>query len=292
MRLAVISLKLFFFYCCAFDVTVHAKPGIVQDGAEHQGVTWGLPKAPLEGGAAGESSSSSSRLLVSGVRGWNYLAQKLVDDGEDKDIVRAIFADSRMPQFEPIPFALMPRETAQQYRGFFTPGQIKLAKEALRHYRANFDKAEERFAVEREVLAAILLIESQLGRVTGEHLVFVRLARVASVAEPRSLRINYQRLKREDKKVSFEQVEARAKHLEKTFYPEVRALLQIKRDYQIDLFRIKGSRAGAFGIPQFLPSSFLLYGIDGNGDGNISLFSDGGCDSFSRQLSGQSWLEQ
>ena len=35
---------------------------------------------------------------------------------------------------------------------------------------------------------------------------------------------------------------------------------------------IKGSYGGAFGIPQFLPTSYLKYGVDGNRDGTVSLY--------------------
>ena len=35
--------------------------------------------------------------------------------------------------------------------------------------------------------------------------------------------------------------------------------------------RIVGSKAGAFGMPQFLPSSYMRFAVDGNGNGRISL---------------------
>ncbi|MCK5009534.1 MAG: lytic murein transglycosylase, partial [Deltaproteobacteria bacterium] len=36
---------------------------------------------------------------------------------------------------------------------------------------------------------------------------------------------------------------------------------------------IKGSWAGAFGIAQFLPSSYLRYALDGNNDQKVRLFN-------------------
>ena len=35
---------------------------------------------------------------------------------------------------------------------------------------------------------------------------------------------------------------------------------------------MRGSGAGAFGFPQFLPTSYLRYGVDGDGDGRVSLY--------------------
>ncbi|HPU23830.1 MAG TPA: lytic transglycosylase domain-containing protein, partial [Candidatus Kapabacteria bacterium] len=42
---------------------------------------------------------------------------------------------------------------------------------------------------------------------------------------------------------------------------------------KIPIGDIYGSWAGAFGIPQFLPSSYVKYAIDGNNDGVVDLFN-------------------
>jgi membrane-bound lytic murein transglycosylase B len=39
----------------------------------------------------------------------------------------------------------------------------------------------------------------------------------------------------------------------------------------IDPFTVAGSIRGAFGLSQFLPSSFLAFAVDGNADGRIDL---------------------
>lgn len=39
-----------------------------------------------------------------------------------------------------------------------------------------------------------------------------------------------------------------------------------------DPFEVKGSWAGAFGLPQFIPSSYRAYAVDGDGDGKVDLF--------------------
>jgi membrane-bound lytic murein transglycosylase B len=38
-----------------------------------------------------------------------------------------------------------------------------------------------------------------------------------------------------------------------------------------DPLSIKGSWAGAFGLPQFIPSSYRKYGAEGNRDGRVDL---------------------
>jgi membrane-bound lytic murein transglycosylase B len=66
-------------------------------------------------------------------------------------------------------------------------------------------------------------------------------------------------------------VRLRARELEGVFYPEVLALFRLA-DRGIDPLSIRGSGSGAFGLPQFLPSSYLRFGVDGNGDGRVSLY--------------------
>jgi len=45
------------------------------------------------------------------------------------------------------------------------------------------------------------------------------------------------------------------------------------RDEKVHPQKIKGSYAGAFGLAQFMPSSFREFAVDFNGDGKINLFN-------------------
>ena len=67
-------------------------------------------------------------------------------------------------------------------------------------------------------------------------------------------------------------LQARARYLDDTFYPEVKAVFEIARREKIDPVGLVGSGAGAFGYPQFLPTSYIQHAADGNGDGHISLY--------------------
>lgn len=54
---------------------------------------------------------------------------------------------------------------------------------------------------------------------------------------------------------------------EEFFRKETMAALQILDQGHIELDNFKGSWAGAMGQCQFMPSSFLRFAADGNGDG-------------------------
>jgi len=52
---------------------------------------------------------------------------------------------------------------------------------------------------------------------------------------------------------------------------ELLCLIRLSEQKKIDFTQLKGSWAGAFGMPQFIPSSFEAYGIDWDGDGRVDL---------------------
>lgn len=217
-------------------------------------------------------AATPKNLKVSKYKGWDYLAEKLIADGLPEAEVRAIYQDRRMPYRETVYFSLRPKESHDIYSGFKSKSLIRLARDFLARNRIIFDEAEKIYKVSRYAIASIMLVETHFGRNTGNHLVINRLSRVATVAEPPNLQKVYLKLSREDPEVTFEEVEARAKYLEERFYPEILALINVAKRTNMDLMDLKGSYAGAFGIPQFLPSTFLQYAVDGNKDGRISLF--------------------
>ena len=55
------------------------------------------------------------------------------------------------------------------------------------------------------------------------------------------------------------------------FREELKELLLLARDTGIDPLAIKGSYAGAMGLPQFMPSSYRRYAVDYDSDGAIDL---------------------
>ncbi|MDH4128329.1 MAG: lytic murein transglycosylase [Spirochaetota bacterium] len=56
-------------------------------------------------------------------------------------------------------------------------------------------------------------------------------------------------------------------------YKEIKSLLIMSYQRKINIYQLKGSWAGAFGLCQFIPSSYLSLALDGNNDGMINLFS-------------------
>lgn len=206
-------------------------------------------------------------------RGWDYLIDKLVADGVDRRQVHRTFTDPRLEPFTGLEFGLHPREPSSLYRGFTRPASIALARRCRAAHEDALRAAEREHGVPASVVAAIIHIESGCGRNTGSDIVLYRLARLAMANEPANLRHNIARhtLGVADPEIE-RQTRQRAQYLEDTFYPEVLAAFQIADRLDMDPLSLRGSGSGAFGMPQFLPRSYLSFGVDGDGNGRISLY--------------------
>ncbi|OYQ28229.1 hypothetical protein CHU93_09710 [Sandarakinorhabdus cyanobacteriorum] len=116
-----------------------------------------------------------------------------------------------------------------------------------RQFAANRDllaQAEAASGVPAAIIAAIWGIETSYGRVMGRHDLPSALATLAFEGRRRDL-----------------------------FTRELDAAVRIVGEGHASRAVMKGSWAGAFGQTQFLPSSYLSYGRDGDGDGRVDLWA-------------------
>lgn len=106
--------------------------------------------------------------------------------------------------------------------------------------------AEDRFGVPAEIIVAIIGVETRYGEHKGRYRVLDSLSTLA---------FDY------PKRADF-------------FRRELEHFLLLTREQQIDPLVIRGSYAGAMGIPQFIPSSYRSYAVDFDGNGKINLWDD------------------
>jgi peptidoglycan lytic transglycosylase B len=222
-------------------------------------------------------------------RGWGYLVDKLIRDGVDPARVVAVFEDPRMEPFDGLEFGLAPREPHSIYAGFLRAPSITAARRCRATHAVALSAAAGAYGVPANLVAAILHIETGCGQRTGSSLILYRLARLAMANEPANLRVNMARLAEGDPVIE-ERVRARARYLEDTFFPEVRAAFDLADRLRVDPLTLRGSSSGALGDPQFLPTNYLRYGTDADGDGRIDLFdiADAAA-SCARYLAAEGW---
>ena len=202
------------------------------------------------------------------------LIEKLATDGFDRTYLLGIFADPRVQFLEKVlVINLINRNIKVDYSHFLSNQSIKDAQKFLDNERPFLSKVEKQFEVEKEIVVSILCIESAFGKLTGKNTVFNVFSTLSLATNPEILDDTYHNLKKNHPHISFDEISKRARKKATWAYQELKHLLTIAEQERIDVFRIKGSWAGAFGIAQFLPSSYLRYALDGNNDQKVRLFN-------------------
>jgi membrane-bound lytic murein transglycosylase B len=193
------------------------------------------------------------------------LKYQLIRQGLDKDYVLRVFADERN-SFRPDivrKIATLRRERPGDYEHFLKPSVVAKGRQYLNQHQSQLAKARQQYGVSPEVIVAILTVESGLGKTTGKYSVFNVFASLAVMDTPEVIReVNLPaRLRSRLKKKA-----AWARRELKTF-------LSYCQKNHLDPYEFYGSWAGAIGYSQFLPTSLVRCGRDGDGDGRVDLFT-------------------
>ena len=151
---------------------------------------------------------------------------------------------------------------ARYLSGRVTPTMIRQGRTMATQHSALLAKLEATYGVQRRILLAIWGIETRYGRLTGRTPVFQALATLAW--EPR-----------------------RADYFRGELF---NALMMVDRNY-IDARSMTGSWAGAMGQTQFMPSSYLQYAVDFDGDGHRDIWKStpDALASIANYLKGYGW---
>ena len=206
------------------------------------------------------------------LKGWEHLFDLLVTRGIAPEYAAKIIRDKRMPAYKPLYYSVDPKESSAPYRRRNNRAERKNALEFYKKHKSTFEEAEKKFGVDQSVLLALLQIETRCGNYTGRSRVFHRLARLAGAAKPENVEKSFQRKRRKDKSLRFSQFSERALWLEETFLPHAVASIVVAKERDTHPHELRGSSAGAIGLPQFLPGNQLIYGVDADKNGQVDLF--------------------
>ncbi len=202
---------------------------------------------------------------------FSALKRRLVAQGLDPTYVKEIFSRPEvrfLPQI--MPRRLLHNEYKLHYEKFLAPERLARAQKFLEEHQALLTQLEKTYGVPKEVLVGIFLIETDLGRHPGRYRTFNVLASMAVSAHWDEVKGYLPKdLSPEEQKRLKAYMARRARWA----FNELCALLKLAQKEGIDPLALKGSIFGAFGYPQFVPTSVLSYGVDWDRDGRIDLFS-------------------
>lgn len=126
---------------------------------------------------------------------------------------------------------------------FIQESRIKGGVAFWNKHASILERAEKQYGVPAQIIVAIIGVETRYGRYTGRHKVFESLVTLGFDYPKRG----------------------------KFFRSELSQYLILTREEGIDPLSLKGSYAGAMGMPQFISSSYRRYAVDFDGDGKRDL---------------------
>ncbi len=198
-----------------------------------------------------------------------FLVENLSSDSFDKDFLNQIFFDKRLQKYPIIVTKnVYNKESQRNYEDFYSAYSFKIAHRFSKKWRTVLKNASEHFEVDKEVLIAILLVETGLGNVLGKFPVISVFSSI--IVEYASTSRKYSLLTELSPEQTY--VLNRLSVKADWAYNELSALLTITQTTGQSPFRFRGSFAGAFGIPQFLPTSYIKWGYDSDKNGTVNLF--------------------
>ncbi|MFL5332687.1 MAG: lytic transglycosylase domain-containing protein [Geminicoccaceae bacterium] len=199
--------------------------------------TLGASLAPLSDAAATDPFSAWLADLRAEARGKGIDRHTLdAALGGISPITSVIEADQRQPER---------RMTFDKYRRrVVSADRIDRGRELLAQNASLLQRVESRYGVPSEVMVALWGIESNFGERQGSYPVFAALATLAYEGRRASL-----------------------------FRRELLNALEIARRGYADVGTMQGSWAGAMGQNQFMPSTYLGYAVDFDGDGRRDIWN-------------------
>ena len=212
--------------------------------------------------------AAASAVIAPSFAEWlDGVRAEAVQRGIRQEVIDAAFADAS----EPLQ-VVIERDRAQAekvlsledyVRRRLTATLVKRGRDAYGRYRPLLQQVSDKYGVPARIIAGIWGVESNFGGFSGVRPTIRALTTLAW--DPR--------------RADF-------------FRAELFDALEILNRGDIDLSRLKGSWAGAMGQPQFMPSSYLEYAEDFDGDGRRDIWTSPAdiFASIANYLHGHGWV--
>lgn len=183
---------------------------------------------------------------------YSLLVSTFEDTSLIENKVQDLFSDSRVDTYPNIMNRFYSSNDSEKKDDYNIYDRLKTqesVEEGRRFITDNFNfliKTERRFDVPKEVIVSLLRVETNFGSYTGSYQAVGVFTSIIKFADSQR-RVNWAR-------------------------QELEALVVLSERHDINIYDLNSSYAGAFGLPQFMPTSFLRFAEDGNNDGQINLF--------------------
>jgi lytic murein transglycosylase len=203
-------------------------------------------------GCIGSATLDFGGFTAFGQSGESFAAflEALWPEAAHKGITRATF-DAAFGGLTPDPNVLAAMRREPEYgkpmgaylAGLVSPARIGMGQRKSAQWADTLRAVQDKYGVDQAILVSIWGIESSFGAGAQPWDVFRSVATLAQAGFQKPL-----------------------------FHDELLSALKILQDAHIARREFVGSWAGAMGQPQFLPSSYLKYAVDFDGDGKADIW--------------------
>jgi membrane-bound lytic murein transglycosylase B len=168
-----------------------------------------------------------------------------------------------------------PSATAKNWRSyrarFIDPIRIGAGVRFWQDNRRTLERAEQEFGVPAEIIVGIIGVETIYGQQMGDFRILDALATLA---------------------FDFPASHPRAAERARYFRGELEQFLAFRQQERTSPLAPRGSYAGAWGMPQFMPSSLARWGVDYDGDKRVDLAgsADDAIGSVASYFKGYGWI--
>jgi membrane-bound lytic murein transglycosylase B len=173
----------------------------------------------------------------------------VVEHGFERSYIQGLMSNAQRKQsiLDAIARPAEKTKTWGEYRKIFvTQVRIDQGRDFLKTYADPLARAERDFGVPKEIISAIIGVETRYGRHKGNYRVLDALATLSFDYPPRSA----------------------------FFSKELEEYLLLVKEQKFDPKEVKGSYAGAMGYGQFISSSYRHYAVDYDGDGIADIITN------------------
>jgi membrane-bound lytic murein transglycosylase B len=150
------------------------------------------------------------------------------------------------------------------YSGHISPEAMRRCRDFLEKNKALLQSAEKRFGVKKELITALLWVETRLGDNVGRfHVasVFLSLLQAEHPELKNMLLADLHAKVGKPTPPQIKKVKERSKIKGRWAVGELWALYKMNKKNAKTLGELKGSHSGAFGLSQFLPSSYNQWAV-------------------------------
>jgi membrane-bound lytic murein transglycosylase B len=204
---------------------------------------------------------------------FSSVQKQLITDGFDPVKINRLYSRPQVFfEADGVTLLFTYKEAQVDYGQFANKWSIRKAKQYMQKHQDDLNRTEKAFGVDKKIITAILLVETGLGASVGTRSTLNTLSTIAALTDP-VVREMFWDLIPDSKKISRKKFEKRAVARSKWAYEELKAFLKYTNREGFDPALIPGSFAGAVGVAQFMPTSIMAYGKDGNNDGTVDMLN-------------------